>query len=365
MSEKVDTVVIGAGQAGLSMGYHLKQRGASFVILESADRVGGSWLHRWDSLRVFTPATHTGLPGSPFPGGYGFPGADELADYMADYAEKNALPVRTGVRIDGIFRDGDGFKVTAGGTMVEADNVVLATGIHRKPKVPAFAPELSADIIQMHSRDYRNPSQLKPGPVLVVGAGNSGADIAMEVSATHRTLLAGRLPGHLPIDIDSFKTRLLFPIIWFVWNHVLTISTPPGRKMIAGEAAGKGEPLIRVKPHQMDAAGIERTPRITGVVDGRPQTEDGRVLDVANVIWCTGFDPDFAWIELPGLDSSGLLPNDRGSVDGQPGLYVLGNHFQYSFASHLIGGVGRDAEYIATQIARRPVTKATPAPVHH
>ena len=364
MSERFETVVIGGGQAGLSMGYHLAKRGKPFVILEAADRVGGGWLNRWDSLLLFTPATHDGLPGTPYPGGYGFPRATELAAYMADYADQHGLPVRTGVHVDGLFRDGDGFKITAGNTMFEADNVILATGTHRKARVPAFGPELSDDIVQMHSNDYRNPGQLKPGPVLLVGAGNSGADIAMETIHTHRTLLAGRHPGHIPLDINSFKARLLFPLIWFVWSHVLTIKTPPGRKMSAQGEEHHGDPLIRVKPHQMDAAGIERIARIAGVVDGRPQTEDGTVLDVANVIWCTGFDADLDWIDLPGLDSSRGLAHDRGRVEGQPGLYALGHHFQYSFASHLVGGVGRDAEFLVKDIARRASSaQATPLAV--
>jgi putative flavoprotein involved in K+ transport len=348
--------VIGAGQAGLAMGYHLSKRGESFVILDAADRVGGSWLHRWDSLRVFTPSTHDGLPGAPFPGGYGFPGRDELTAYMADYAEKNSLPVRTGVQVDGIFRDGDGFQVTAGDTMYEADNVVLATGYHRRPKVPAFATELSPDIVQMHSYDYRNPSQLQPGTVLLVGAGNSGADIALETCRTHHTLMSGRHPGHLPLDIGSFKARMLFPLIWFTWTHILTQGTKPGRKLRAKILEGHGDMLIRVKPEQIDAAGVERVARIAGVVDGRPKTEDDTILDVANVIWCTGFVPDFDWIDLPGLDSSHRLASDRGRVDGQPGLYVIGQEFEYSFASHLIGGAGPDAQQVVKDIATRAST---------
>ena len=357
MSEQFETVVIGAGQAGLSVGHHLTKRGESFVILDAADRVGGSWLNRWESLRVFTPATHDGLPGAPLKRGYTFPNAAELTAYMASYAEKNSLPVRTGVRVDGIFRDGDGFRVTAGDTLYEADNVVLATGVHRRPRVPAFATELSPDIVQMHSSDYRNPSQLQPGTVLLVGAGNSAADIGLEVSRTHHTLMSGRHPGQLPIDIESFKARFLFPFIWFTWTHILNENTKPGRKMQAemqaGLKQGRGDMLIRVKSHQIDEAGIERVERINGVIDGRPETADGKVLDVANVIWCTGFVPDFDWIDLPGLDSSHALANDRGQVDGQPGLYVLGQEFQFSFNSHLIGGVGRDAEHVVHDIATR------------
>jgi putative flavoprotein involved in K+ transport len=351
-----ETVVIGAGQAGLSAGYHLAKRGKPFVILDAADRVGGSWLNRWDSMKLFTPATHDGLPGMPFPGGYHFPTRDEMTAYLAAYAERFALPVQTGVRVDGLFREGDGFRVTAGGSAYDTQNVVLATGVHRRPRIPDFASRLASDIVALHSCDYRNPSQLQAGPVLLVGAGNSAADIGLELAPTHKTLMSGRHPGHLPIDINSLKARIGFPVIWFAWTHLLTEKTKRGRKVQAEHTSGHGDMLIRVKPEQIDAAGIERTARIADVVDGRPVTEDGTVLDVANVIWCTGFLPDFDWIDLPGLDSSGRLANDRGSVTGQPGLYVLGQEFQYMFNSHTVGGVGKDAAVVVKDIGQRAAT---------
>ncbi|MDQ1716576.1 MAG: putative flavoprotein involved in transport [Pseudonocardiales bacterium] len=350
------TIVIGAGQAGLSAGFHLAKRGQEFVILDAADRIGGSWLNRWDSMKLFTPATHDGLPGLPFPGGYGFPTREEMTAYLASYAERFALPVRTGVHVDGLFREGEGFRVTAGSTAYDAQNVVLATGVHRRPRIPDFADQLAKDIVQLHSCDYRNPAQLRPGTVLLVGAGNSAADIGLELAPAHRTLMSGRHPGHLPIDINSRQARMLFPFIWFTWTHVLTEKTRPGRKLQAQIRQGHGDMLIRVKPQQIDDAGIERTPRIAGVENGRPQTEDGVVLDVANVIWCTGFVPDFGWIDLPGLDSSGHLSTYRGRVTGQPGLYMLGQEFQYMFNSHTVGGVGRDAAFVVNDIAKRSKT---------
>lgn len=361
MSERFETVVIGAGQAGLSAGYHLAKLGRPFVILDAGERVGGSWRTRWDSMRLFTPAPYDGLPGMRFPGRQRFPTGAAMADYLERYAERFSLPVRNGVKVDGLFREGEGYRVTAGGTAYDTDNVVIATGVHRRPKVPGFADQLAGSIVQLHTADYRNPGQLQPGPVLVVGAGNSGADIAIEVAKTHPTLLAGRHPGHLPIDIESWQARLLFPVLWFTWTHVLTENTPPGRKSRAERLEGHGDMLIRLKPEDIDAAGVERTARIGAVVDGRPQTEDGTVLDVANVIWATGFLPDFGWIDLPGLDSSGRLASDRGGVEGQPGLYVLGQEFQHMFNSHTVGGVGRDAAYVVRDLAGRKVTRPQPA----
>jgi putative flavoprotein involved in K+ transport len=359
MTEKLDTIVIGAGQAGLSAGYHLAKRGKPFVILDSADRVGGSWQNRWDSLTLFTPSIRDNLPGMALGGDFRFPTTDELLDYLERYVATFDLPVRLGVHVDGLFREGTGFRVTAGTQAFDADHVILATGAHRVPRTPRFADRLSGDIVQLSSTDYRNPGQLAPGPVLLVGAGNTGAEIAIDVASTHQVLLAGRKVGEIPIDIRGWQGRIMFPILWWVWEHVLTERTKPGRKVQAERAEGHGDPWIRQKEKDIQEAGVMRTSRITGVVDGRPQTEDGEVLDVANVIWCIGFAQGFSWIDLPGLDSSGRLATDRGAVEGQPGLYVLGQEFQYMFNSHTVGGVGKDAAYIVEQLDHEPA--AVPA----
>ena len=205
MSEKLDTIVIGAGQAGLSAGYHLAKRGKPFVIVDAADRVGGSWLNRWDSLTLFTPSIRDNLPGLPLGGGYRFPSKDEMLDYLERYVATFELPVRLGVQVDGLFREGEGFRVTAGAQAFDADHVILATGAHRVPRTPDFAGDLSADIVQLHSADYRNPGQLQPGTVLLVGAGNTGAEIAMDLAPTHEVLLAGRTVGEIPIDIRGCR----------------------------------------------------------------------------------------------------------------------------------------------------------------
>lgn len=358
MSEKLDTIVIGAGQAGLSAGYHLAKRGKPFVILDGADRVGGSWLNRWDSLKLFTPSIRDSLPGLAIGGDYRFPTKDELLDYLERYVATFELPVRLGVQVDGLFGEGAGFRVTAGSQAFDADHVILATGVHRVPRTPAFADELSDDIVQLHSADYRNPGQLAPGPVLLVGAGNTGAEIALDLAPTHQVLMAGRTVGEIPIDIRNWQGRLLFPVMWWVWEHVLTERTKPGRKVRVKMLQGQGDPWIRQKEADIREAGVERTSRIAAIVDGRPQNDDGELLDVANVIWCTGFEEGFEWIDLPGLDSSGRLAVERGVVEGQPGLYVLGQHFQYMFNSHTVGGVGKDAAYVVQQLDHEPAMAA-------
>src|SRR3954468_17102773 len=203
--ETFETIVIGGGQAGLSVGYYLKRRGGSFVILDANERIGGSWRTRtWNSLRLFTPARYDGLPGWPFPAsGWSYPTARETADYLEAYASRFELPVRTGMAVDRLTKDGDRYIVEAGGRRFEAGNVVVATGFYGTPSVPGFAGKLDPDIVQMHSSAYRDPSQLRPGGALLVGAGNSGADIAIEVSATNRTWLSGRDKGQVPIRIES------------------------------------------------------------------------------------------------------------------------------------------------------------------
>jgi putative flavoprotein involved in K+ transport len=333
------------------------------VILDAADRVGGSWLNRWDSLTLFTPSIRDSLPGLPLGGGYRFPSKDEMLDYLERYVATFELPVRLGVQVDGLFREGEGFRVTAGVQAFDADHVILATGAHRVPHTPEFAGGLSANVVQLHSADYRNPGQLQPGRVLLVGAGNTGAEIAMDLAPTHEVLLAGRSVGEIPIDIRGLQGRVFFPVIWWVWEHILTERSKPGRKIQAERVEGHGDPWIRQKEKDIEVAGVARTSRITGIVDGRPQNEDGEVLDVANVIWCTGFEKGFDWIDLPGLDSSGRLPNHRGAVLGQPGLHVLAQEFQYMFNSHTVGGVGKDAAYVVQQLdqesLRRVATVAT------
>jgi putative flavoprotein involved in K+ transport len=192
----------------------------------------------------------------------------------------------------------------------------------------------------------------------MVGAGNSGVEIGVEVAKTHHVLLSGRNVGQLPIDTRKRRQgRVAFPVIWWVWEHVLTEDRKPGRKVQAEALEGHGEPLIRQKEKDIVAAGIERVPRIAGVVDGRPQTGDGDVLDVANVIWATGFRPDFGWVDLPGLDATGRLAQVRGCVVGQPGLYVLGQEFQYMYNSHTVGGVGKDAAQVVRQLDRRSAVR--------
>ena len=350
--ESFDTIVIGGGQAGLTTGYYLAQQERDFVILDANQRTGDSWRNRWDSLRLFTPARIDGLPGMRFPApGSTFITKDEMADYVEAYASHFDFPIRHGVKVDGLSRDGDRFLISSGDKRFIASNVVVAMSNCQVPWVPPFAAELDRDIVQIHSKEYKNPSQLQDGSVLVVGAGNSGADIAIEVVQSHSALMSGKESGHIPFRIETFVARnLLLRLVRFIGHRVLTVKTPIGRK-VRSKMLHMAPPLVRVKPKDLIAAGVERVPRVVGTQDGRPMLEDGRVVDVSNVIWCTGYRPGFSWIDLPILGDRQEPDHEGGIVASQPGLYFIGLHFLYSMTSETINGVPRDAKRIADHIA--------------
>ncbi len=351
LPRRFDVIVVGGGQAGLATGYHLAQRGLRFVILDAHDRIGDSWRQRWDSLRLFTPARYDGLPGMPFPAApHTFPTGGEMAAYLETYAAAMKLPVRCGVTVDRVERSAGGragYVVHAGDLRLETDQVVIATSAYLEPRAPDLAKDLNPRIRQIHSAGYRNPAQFAKGAVLVVGASNSGAEIALEAARGHQVILSGRDSGKVPFRVDTRAARLAFRLLWFAWNRVLTVNTPMGRKM-RPKVRNHGGPLVRVKPSDLTAASVERIyERTTGTDQGLPVLEGGRVLEVANVVWCTGFHHDFSWIDGLELDEDGFPRQDLGVVHNLPGVYFVGLKFQRAFSSMLVGGAGRDAAHIA------------------
>lgn len=347
----VDTVIIGAGQAGLALGYYLAQQRRNFVILDAGARVGDAWRQRWDSLRLFTPAKYDGLPGRPFPGDrLAFPTKDEQADYLEDYAARFQLPVRPNTTVTGLRHDGQRFQVTAGTQHWSAANVVLATGACQLPRTPRFAAELPSGVVQLHSDSYKNPAQLKPGPVLVVGVGNSGAEIALEASRTHETWLAGKPSGEIPFRHGRTAARFFIPMVRFAGLHVLNTNTPVGRKMLP-KIATMATPLIRTKIADLRDAGVHLVPRVAGVQDGEVMLDDGTRVAVQNVIWCTGFTEEYPWMDIPVLPTDWREQQRRGIVDSVPGLYLLGKDFIFAAASETLPGVCRDAKYLAKHLA--------------
>lgn len=362
--EHFETVIVGGGQAGLSTGYHLTKRGRRFVILDGEARVGDAWRRRWDSLRLYSPAAYDGLPGLPFPAQRNaYPTAHEMADYLETYAAHFDLPVLPDTTVETLSREGTRYVLTAGGRAFEADNVVVATGVMQKPFVPSFAGELDPRIRQLHSNDYRRLSQLQEGAVLVVGASHSGSDIAYEAAATHRTILSGVDTGQIPAPIETRRGRLGFRLLFFVGSHILTADTPMGRKARVHIRHG-GAPLLRYRRRDLRAAGVERVlARTAGVQNGLPLLDDGTVLEVQNVVWCTGFRPDYSWITIPlEVGEDGFPVQYRGVVESSPGLYFVGMLFLHSFASMLIAGAAKDAERVASHIATHRPQAETSAP---
>lgn len=353
--EKVKVIVIGAGQAGLSAGYYLAKNNIRFLILDANKRVGDSWRNRWNSLRLFTPAKFDGLAGMPFPADPNyFPTKDEMGDYLENYAKHFNLPVRNNVKVDGLSREGNMYCVTSGDLHFEAPHVVIAMSNYQVPKIPEFAKNLNTDIVQIHSFDYRNQSQLQDGSVLVVGAGNSGSELALESARNnHMVWLSGRDTGHIPFNIEGTLAKLIMIrlVIRFLFHRVLTTGTPIGKK-VRPIVVSQGGPLIRNKPKDFVGYGIKRIPKITGVKNGLPVDANLQVIDAKNIIWCTGFYPSFSWIDIPVFKGKEPM-QDRGVVKNEPGLYFLGMHFLYSLSSAMIHGAERDSEFVANTISER------------
>ena len=349
-TQHIETLIIGAGQAGLATGHALQGLGRRFLIVDGAERVGDNWRAHYDSLRLYSPAKYDGLPGLRFPAApWSYPSKDDVADYLEKYAVEFDLPVRMRTRVDRLCRrPAGGFTAAVGEDTITCDNVVVATGsFGRTPHVPDLAAALDPSIRQLHSTQYKRPEDLGEGRVLVVGASHSGCDIAYEVAEHRPTTLVGRDCGQIPFRWEKRAIRRVFPVLVFVWRHVLTRRTPMGRKEME-EVRHHGGPMLRVKREDLAQRGVERiTQRVSGVRDGLPALEDGTVVDAATVIWATG------WIDLPVVGADGWPQEYRGVVDQVPGLFFCGLAFQFAFSSMVLPGVGRDAEYVARRIAAR------------
>ena len=342
---RVEVVVVGAGQAGLAVGYHLARQGRSFIVVDRADSIGSAWRSRWDSLVLFTPRRYSGLPGLSFPGDPdGYPGRDEVIAYLERYADTFGLPIRLDSAARSLTSTNGGFVVGLDHGQIEADQVVVATGPFQAPRVPAFAGDLAPEVFQVHSTGYRRPEEVPEGTVLVVGGGNTGFQIAKELAATHKVHLAvGSRQKPLP---QRFLGRDLF---WWLTKTGLidkSIDTRFGRR------ASQRDILLGSSPRQLGRLGIELRPRATEASGRVVGFADGSTLEVDAVIWATGYRSDHTWIKLPVMDSEGHISHRRGVTD-VPGLYFLGLSWQHTRGSALIGWVGDDAQFIAQQIAAR------------
>lgn len=355
---RVDTVVIGGGQAGLITGYALQQHDIDYVILDGSERVGDAWRSRWDSLRLFTQAFMNGLPGMEFPGDKNaFVSKDEVADFLEDYATSMDLQIRLNTRVERLWQDEGRFVIDAGDTTFTARNVIVAMADYQKPAIPSFGSNLDPGIIQMHASEYKNPAQLQDGPVLVVGLGNSGADIALDVAHSHETIVSGTESGSVPFKLEGpFGRTVGTRLVRFAMVRVLNTSTPIGRRA-RPKLMAQGPPLVRVRPKELEAAGVTRVGRTTGVENGKPVVGDGHLLDVSNVIWCTGYRPGFDWIDIPVFDDQHMPIHQRGIVENVPGLYFVGLFFLHAMWSETITGVQPDVQHIVAHLVQQRTTQ--------
>jgi putative flavoprotein involved in K+ transport len=354
-SDDHEAVVIGGSQAGLAMGHYLVRQGRRFVILERGDSIAPAWRERWDSLTLFTPRRYSALPGLPFPGDPdGYPTRDEVVAYLDSYAETFDLPMELNANVRRLSREDGRFVLEVDGRTLTAGHVVVATGPFQAPYVPKLAEDVDPGVWQAHSTGYRRPGAVPEGTVLVVGGGNTGFQIAKELSATHRVVLSvGSRQAPLP---QRLAGRDLF--WWLTKTGVLstTVESPVGRRLQHRDT------LIGSSPRELRRHyGVGVTPRAIAA-SGRTVTfEDGTQVEVDALIWATGYRPDYSWIDLPIFDEHGRLRHRRG-VTGS-GLYFLGLTWQWTRGSALIGWVKDDAEFIAQQIAAPKTAEAGRTPV--
>jgi putative flavoprotein involved in K+ transport len=340
----VDVAVVGGSQAGFAMGYYLRELGRRFVILERADSIAPAWRERWDSLKLFTPRGYSALPGLPFPGDPDdYPTRDEVIAYLERYAETFELPIELNSDVRSLSESDGRFVLELHGRTITSNQVVVATGPFQTPYVPKIAESLEPGVWQAHSTGYRRPSDVPEGTVLVVGGGNTGFQIAKELSATHKVFLSvGSKQKPLPQRIAG---RDLF---WWLTKTGLIRKTVESR---LAQRLKDRDTLIGSSPRELTRNyGVELKSRATDVAGRIVRFEDGSTLEVDAVVWATGYRPDYSWIELPILDSNGR-PRHRRGVTDVPGLNFLGLTWQWTRGSALIGWVKDDAAFLAERIA--------------
>jgi putative flavoprotein involved in K+ transport len=354
----LDVLVVGGSQAGLAMAWHLARQGLRFAVLEAGPEIGHAWRSRWDSLTLFTPAQYDALPGMPFPAPADtYPTKDPVAGYLQAYASAFELPVRLNARVTSLSRTQEGFEARAAGEVFRARQVVVTTGPFQVPFVPPAAQRLDESVTQLHSAGYRNPPALPDGPVLVVGGGNSGFQIAEELAAAGRRVDLS-IATKAPVLPQRLGGRDLF--WWLTHLGLMRVTTESrlGRRMSSREfIIGSGRRKLQKK-------GVRFRPRLTDADARTAHFADGSTLDTGVVIWATGYRPDHSWIQIPGVAQDGRLAHRRG-VTGVPGLYFLGLSWQHTRGSALLGFVGGDAAYLADCIAahRRASDAASPGPM--
>jgi putative flavoprotein involved in K+ transport len=343
-AEHYEVVVIGAGQAGLAMGYFLSRQKHRYVIVERAGSVGSAWQQRWDSLTLFTSRRYDSLPGLGFPGDpAGYPDRDEVIDYLEEYARRFELPVRLDTDVRRLRAgESSGYVIETDRETITADQVVVATGPFQQPLVPAVASQLAPEIYQAHSVEYRRPSEVPPGTILIVGGGNTGYQIAEELSSTHDRVVLAVGSRQTPLPQRVLGRDLFW---WLTKSRVInkTVESRLGSRMQHRDT------LIGSSPRRLSRQGAALKPRVLGAQANTVRFEDGSTLNVDAVIWATGYRADYSWLDLPVIDDESRVRHRRGLTE-LPGLYFLGLYWQWTRGSALIGWVKDDAAYIAKQI---------------
>jgi len=345
-TETYSTVVIGDGQAGLATEYFLRIIHEDFIISDQESQVGDSWRKRWDSLRLFTPSQYDGLPGFPFPAKRGtLPTKDDMANYLLNYATKFSLPIELNTKVIELRKISESYEIITENGSLFSDFVIVTTGTNPVAHIPEFAKELDKGIVQIHSSEYKNPAQFPGLNTLVVGAGTSGVEIALELSKIRKTMLSGKATPHIP----DFIFRYVGRVYWWFAHNVLTLKTPVGRKVSLKIRSG-GAPLISVSLNDIKNARVEHLARLKGVRNGLPQLEDGRIVSVDSIVWATGYKLDYSWIKIDTLNIKGWPETRRGIAENTKGIYFIGMLFQFGLTSGLVGGIGRDAAYVVKHL---------------
>jgi putative flavoprotein involved in K+ transport len=355
----LDVLVIGGGQAGLAVAWHLRRAGLRFLVLDAGSEIGQAWRDRWDSLRLFSPSQYDGLPGMPFPAAADtYPTRDQVADYLAAYAKRFDLPVLLEAEVSKVERDGDVFVVSGSQGVLRAHQVVLAVGGFRTPYLPKQTAGLAADVVSLHSSQYRNPQQIKGSRVLVVGAGNSGLQIAADLAGTHQVELAvGSLPMRVPQRVLG---RDLF---WWLTGLGLMNVTADSR--IGRRFRSRGDLVIGTRLRDLTRAGVRLRRRCTGAEGRTARFADGDTAEIDAVVWATGYRQDWSWLNVAGAVVDGRLQHDGGTT-AVPGLHVIGQPWQRTRGSALLGFVGRAAELVPARVPtrgrERPASPGAPEP---
>nr|WP_128796089.1 NAD(P)/FAD-dependent oxidoreductase [Corallococcus coralloides] len=342
---RTDVVIIGGGQSGLALGYYLSRRGQRYIILDSGSEVGHMWRNRWESLQLITPCPYNNLPGQDFEGpAWSFPTKDQVADYLARYAQKFSIPVRTQHHVSSLRRDGDVYRIETNQGVFEALAVVIATGPYHEPRIPDAARGVDERVVQLHSKDYRNPQQVPGGQdVLVVGCGNSGAGIAQDLARVHKV--------HLALGRTAWLRRRIFGRDLFWWSHLLGLPRVTADSRLGSRMKQQPDEVIGTSPERLAAEhGIKLQTRVMAVEGNEVHFADGTRHRFGGIVWATGYRPHYPWVQVPVFTEQGAPVHQRG-VSNSPGLYFLGLKWQYHFDSSLLGGVGRDAEFIDQEIA--------------